>query len=86
MGADSAVKFLKNSDTNLLSEGDHSHYKAHINGLLTKTTAVPPIAEGAEYECDVLMTGKLKKKSTPNTVDDMSKNFIRASNMLMCVE
>ncbi|KAJ4489481.1 hypothetical protein C8J55DRAFT_603779 [Lentinula edodes] len=55
---------------NLLSEGDHSHYKADINGLLTKTTAVPPIAEGAEYECDVLMTGKLKKKSTPNTVDD----------------
>ncbi|KAF8832531.1 hypothetical protein HHX47_DHR1001779 [Lentinula edodes] len=73
MGADSAVKFLKNSDTNLLSEGDHSHYKADINGLLTKTTAVPPIAEGAEYECDVSMTGKQKKKSTPNTVDDNNK-------------
>ncbi|KAJ4464424.1 hypothetical protein C8J55DRAFT_482832 [Lentinula edodes] len=68
MGADSAVKF---SDKHLLSEDYHSHYKADINGLLTKTTAVPPIAEGVEYECDVLMTGELKKKSTPDTVDDV---------------
>ncbi|KAJ3871503.1 hypothetical protein F5051DRAFT_302395, partial [Lentinula edodes] len=55
------VKFSDNPGKHLLSEGDHSHYKADVNGLLTKTTAVPPITEGAEYECDVLMTGELNK-------------------------
>ncbi|KAJ4499966.1 hypothetical protein C8R41DRAFT_875539, partial [Lentinula lateritia] len=67
MGADSAVKFSNNSNKHMFSEGDHTHYKANINGFLTKTTAVFPIAEGEEYECDVLMTGELKKKSTPDT-------------------
>ncbi|KAJ3815905.1 hypothetical protein F5876DRAFT_71679 [Lentinula aff. lateritia] len=85
MGADSAVKFSDNPPKHLLSEGDHSYYKALINGLLTKTTAVPPIAEGEEYECDVLMIGELKKKSTPDTVDDVGKNSIRGSDMLICV-
>ncbi|KAJ3914658.1 hypothetical protein F5877DRAFT_82582 [Lentinula edodes] len=51
-------------------EGDHSFYKALINGLATKTTSVPHIAEGEEYECDVLITGELKK-TTPETVDDV---------------
>ncbi|GAW09900.1 hypothetical protein LENED_012113 [Lentinula edodes] len=80
MGAGSAVKF---SDKHLLSEGYHSHYKADINGLLIKTTAVPPIAEGEEYECDVLMTGELKKKSTPDTVDDNNKKVLSNTTHIM---
>ncbi|KAJ4492883.1 hypothetical protein C8J55DRAFT_217342 [Lentinula edodes] len=83
MGADSAVKFSNNPDKHMLFEGDHSHYKANINGLLTKTTAVFPIAEGEEYECDVFMTGELKKKSTPDTVDDNNKKVLSNAAHIM---
>ncbi|KAJ4492020.1 hypothetical protein C8J55DRAFT_502662 [Lentinula edodes] len=83
MGADSAVKFSDNLGKSLLSEDDHSHYNADVNGLLTKTTAVPPIAEGVEYECDVLMTGELNKKSTPDTVDDNKKKVLSNATHIM---
>ncbi|KAJ3892506.1 hypothetical protein GG344DRAFT_75912 [Lentinula edodes] len=83
MGADSAVKFSNNPDKHMLFEGDHSHYKANINGLLTKTTAVFPIAEGEEYECDVFMTGELKKKSTLDTVDDNNKKVLSNAAHIM---
>ncbi|KAJ4465916.1 hypothetical protein C8R41DRAFT_857601 [Lentinula lateritia] len=85
MGADSAFKFSDNHNPgkHLLSEGDHSHYNADVNGLLTKTTAVPPIAEGVEYECDVLMTGELKKKSTPDTVDNNNKKVLSNATHIM---
>ncbi|KAH7877017.1 uncharacterized protein C8R40DRAFT_1168940 [Lentinula edodes] len=83
MGADSAVKFSDNPGKHLLSEDDHSHYKADVHGLLTKTTAVHPITEGAEYECDVLMTGELNKKSTPDTVDDNNKKVLSNATHIM---
>ncbi|KAJ3900163.1 hypothetical protein F5879DRAFT_973834 [Lentinula edodes] len=81
MGADSAVKFSDNPHKHLLSEGDHSFYKALINGLATKTTSVPHIAEGKEYECDVLITGELKK-TTPETVDDNNKKVYLMRHIL----
>ncbi|KAJ3904860.1 hypothetical protein F5879DRAFT_900405 [Lentinula edodes] len=83
MGADSAVKFPNVPDKHMLFEGDHSHYKANINGLLTKTTAVFTIAKGEEYECDVFMTGELKKRSTPDTVDDNNKKVLSNATHIM---
>ncbi|GAV99434.1 hypothetical protein LENED_000891 [Lentinula edodes] len=83
MGADSAVKFPNAPDKHMLFEGDHSHYKANINGLLTKTTAVFTIAKGEEYECDVFMTGELKKRSTPDIVDDNNKKVLSNATHIM---
>ncbi|KAJ3849284.1 hypothetical protein EV368DRAFT_85696 [Lentinula lateritia] len=47
---------------------------SHQNHSSFSYTAVFPIAEGEQYECDVLMTGELKKKYTPDTVDDNKKS------------
>ncbi|KAJ3880213.1 hypothetical protein F5051DRAFT_502077 [Lentinula edodes] len=54
-------------------------YAPLFDGLNT----VFPIAKGEEYECDVFMTGELKKRSTPDTVDDNNKKVLSNATHIM---
>ncbi|ESK85644.1 hypothetical protein Moror_9947 [Moniliophthora roreri MCA 2997] len=65
------------------SEGDHGGYKADINALLLKTTAVGGEAGKASHECDIVVTGEFKKLVNDKVRNDNVSKLVGNVNHLM---